>query len=58
MRDFEDMLRQLEPEETVARLGRVLGKLFPLLSEQAQTEFILHLVGESAHDKVTSLVHL
>lgn len=49
---------ELEPAQAASAIAVVMKKLWPVLDEDTRIKFVMGLVGESASDKVTSLVHL
>jgi hypothetical protein len=58
---MEDMLKivnRMDPEEALTELSEVLKTLFATLGEDARSQFLWDLMGESKGDKVSSLVHL
>ncbi len=55
---FEQLLKQLEPEEALKEVAHLVRKLFPLLDEKARLDFVVNLIGDVGSDKVSSLVHL
>jgi hypothetical protein len=58
---MEEILRtiaRMDPEAAMAEIAGALQVLFSTLGEDARTQFLLNLVGESEGDKVSSLVHL
>lgn len=58
---MEEILRtiaRMDPEQAMAEIAKALKGLFSTLGEDARTQFLLNLVGESEGDKVSSLVHL
>lgn len=58
---MEEILRitaRMDPEQAMAEISKALKVLFSTLGEDARTQFLLNLVGESEGDKVSSLVHL
>lgn len=58
---MEDMLKiasRMDPEEALGEISRVLEVLFATLGEDARSQFLWDLMGESRGDKVSSLVHL
>jgi hypothetical protein len=58
---MEEMLRmvdRMDPEEALTEISKVLKALFSVLGEEARSQFLWDLLGESRGDKVTSLVHL
>ncbi len=59
--DMEEMLKmvgRMDPEEALAEISKVLKVLFSALGEEARSQFLWDLMGESRGDKVSSLVHL
>ena len=58
---MEEMLQivdRMDPEEALQGIAKVLNILFSSLGEEARSQFIWDLMGESRGDKVSSLVHL
>jgi hypothetical protein len=58
---MEKMLRivgRMDPEEALTEVSKVLRMLFSALGEEARSQFLWDLMGESGSDKVSSLVHL
>ncbi len=58
---MEEMLKiaaRMGPEEALAEILKVLKVLFATLDEEARSQFLWDLMGESGGDKVSSLVHL
>lgn len=58
---IEEMLEivgRMDPEQALTEISRVLKGLFSDLGEEARSQFLWELMGESRGDKVTSLVHL
>ena len=58
---MEEMLKivsRMDPEIALSEIGKVLKTIFSALGEEARSQFIWELMGESKGDKVTSLVHL
>lgn len=51
-------ITRMDPEQAMAEIAKALKVLFSTLGEDARTQFLLDLVGESEGDKVSSLVHL
>ena len=48
----------MDPEEALDEIAKVLKVLFSSLGEDARSQFMWNLMGESGGDKVSSLVHL
>jgi hypothetical protein len=58
---MEEMLKivgRMDPEDALVAIAKVLKVLFSALGEEARSQFLWDLMGESRDDKVTSLVHL
>ena len=58
---MEEMLKivgRMDPEVALTEIGKVLKMLFSALGEEARSQFMWDLMGESKGDKVSSLVHL
>ncbi|GKT08367.1 hypothetical protein DSTSK_16720 [Desulforhabdus sp. TSK] len=51
-------IRRLDPEEALEGIAGVLKVLFSTLGDEARSQFLWELMGESRNDKVSSLVHL
>ncbi len=58
MEDMLSIANRMDPEEALSEVSKVLKVLFSSLGEEARSEFLWDLMGESQGDKVTSLVHL
>lgn len=57
MNYIDKIVDQMEPEQAIVEIAAVLQRLFPVLSEEERADFMFRLIGESADDKVSSLVH-
>ncbi|OIP95803.1 MAG: hypothetical protein AUK55_06150 [Syntrophobacteraceae bacterium CG2_30_61_12] len=58
---MEEMLKivgRMDPEQALTEISKVLKMLFSVLGEEARSQFLWELMGESRGDKVSSLVHL
>jgi hypothetical protein len=58
MGEMLKMVGRMDPEEALAEISKVLKVLFSSLGEEARSQFLWDLMGESKGDKVSSLVHL
>ena len=58
MGEMLKMVGRMDPEEALAEISEVLKVLFSSLGEEARSQFLWDLMGESKGDKVSSLVHL
>jgi len=58
MEEMQRMVDRMDPEEALAGIAGVLKVLFSALGEEARSQFLWELMGESRGDKVSSLVHL
>ncbi len=52
------IVSRMDPEDALVEISRVLKVLFSTLGEEARSQFLWELMGESRGDKVSSLVHL
>lgn len=48
----------MDPEKALGEITKALKVLFATLGEEARSQFLWNLLGESRDDKVSSLVHL
>jgi hypothetical protein len=58
MGEMLNMVGRMDPEEALAEISKALKVLFSSLGEEARSQFLWDLMGESKGDKVSSLVHL
>ena len=58
MDEILTIVNRMDPEKALNEMGNALRSLFPVVSEESRSRFLLELVGESQDDKVSSLVHL
>ncbi len=58
MEEMMKIVSRMDPEIALAEIGKVLKVIFSALDEEARSQFLWKLTGESKGDKVTSLVHL
>jgi hypothetical protein len=58
MEEMLKILGQMDPEVALNEISKVLKVLFSALGEEARSQFLWDLMGESQGDKVSSLVHL
>lgn len=58
MSQIVTVLKQMDPQAALDAVGDALKSIFPQVSEEARSAFLLQLVGESEADKVSSMVHL
>jgi hypothetical protein len=58
MENMLDIVNRMDPEDALTELTKVLKVLLSNLDEDARSQFLWDLLGESKGDKVTSLVHL
>ena len=58
MEDMLKMVARMDPEDALGEISKVLKVLFSALGEEARSQFLWDLMGESRGDKVSSLVHL
>ena len=58
MENILKIVGRMDPEEALAEGYKVLKVLFSTLGDDARSQFLWDLMGESRGDKVSSLVHL
>lgn len=58
MDELESIINRMDPENALAKIARILRALFSTLGEEARSQFLWDLLGESRSDKVSSLVRL
>ena len=58
MEDMVKIIARMDPEEALGEIAKGLKMLFHDLGEEARSQFLWDLLGESGGDKVSSLVHL
>ena len=58
MGKIKQLVDNMDPDEAAAEIAVIMKNLFPLLSEEARLKFVAGLAGNSAGDKLTSMVHL
>jgi len=58
MEEILKIVGRMDPEEALIEISKVLRVLFSALGEEARSQFLWDLMGESRGDKVSSLVHL
>jgi hypothetical protein len=58
MEEILEIVGRMDPKKALEEIARVLKVLFSSLGEEARSQFLWDLMGESRGDKVSSLVHL
>ncbi len=58
MDEIQRIVGRMDPEEALEEIAKALKVLFSALGEEARSQFLWELMGESRGDKVSSLVHL
>ena len=58
MEDLDKLVSRMEPEHALVQISGALKVLLATLGEEARSQFLWELIGESRDDKVSSLVHL
>ena len=58
MNEIEKIFSKLDPEDAAEQTAVALKQLLPLLGEDGRNRFIMHLLGETGQDKISSMVHL
>jgi hypothetical protein len=58
MNEIKKIIGLMDTEDALREISMALKELFANLGEEARSQFLWDLMGESKGDKVTSLVHL
>jgi hypothetical protein len=58
MEKLSQVIGNMAPDEALAEITEALKKLFSSLDDEARSQFLWNLIGESQGDKVSSLVNL
>ena len=58
MEEIQKIIDSLDPQKALTEISKALKVLFSALGEEARSQFLWDLMGESGGDKVSSLVHL
>jgi hypothetical protein len=58
MKEIEDMVDLMKPDEVMEAITAVVKKVFPYISEKARLDFLSAFTGESDPDSLPGLVHL
>jgi hypothetical protein len=58
MEEIQRIIDRIDPQKALTEISKVLKVLFSTLGEEARSQFLWDLMGESGGDKVSSLVHL
>lgn len=58
MDELFEIVSAMAPEEALAKITTVVGRLLADLDNQARERFLMNLIGQSEGDKVSSMVHL
>ncbi len=58
MKEILKTVASMDPEVALAEISKVLKVVFSALGDEARSQFLWDLMGESRGDKVSSLVHL
>jgi hypothetical protein len=58
MDELFKIISAMAPEEALAKITTVVGRLLADLDNQARERFLMNLIGQSEGDKVSSMVHL
>lgn len=58
MKEIQRIIDGIDPQKALTEISMVLNTLFSTLGEEARSQFLWELMGESGGDKVSSLVHL
>ena len=58
MKELQQIIDRMEPEEALAELVPSVKKLLSHLNEEAKVRFVTELIGGENNDKITSMVNL
>jgi len=58
MEEIQRIIDSIDPQKALTEISKALKVLFSALGEEARSQFLWDLMGESGGDKVSSLVHL
>ena len=58
MKELQQIIDRMEPEEALAELVPSVKKLLSHLNEEAKVRFVTELIGGANNDKITSMVNL
>ena len=58
MEEIQRIIDSIDPQKAFTEISKVLKVLFSTLGEEARSQFLWDLMGETGGDKVSSLVHL
>lgn len=58
MKELQQVIDRMEPEEALAELVPSVKKLLSHLNEDAKLRFVTELIGGENNDKITSMVNL
>jgi hypothetical protein len=58
MEELHKIIDDIDPQKALTEISKILKTLFSTLGEEARSQFLWDLMGESGGDKVSSLVHL
>ena len=55
---LQHLIETMEPQEALQVIATVVRNLFSVLGEEAWRDFVVNLVGETAADRTSGMVHL
>ena len=58
MSQIQEILDRMASDQALSQMTAALKKLFPLISEEEQLNFVANLLSGAGDDKVASMVHL
>jgi len=58
MEEIQRIIDNIDPQKALTEISNMLKVLFSTLGEEARSQFLWDLMGETGGDKVSSLVHL
>jgi len=58
MKEIQQILERMEPEEALVELAPALKNILTLLDEEARIRFVTDMIGNGGEDKIASMVNL
>ncbi len=58
MDELLKIIINMDTEDALAKITKVLGRLLADLDNEARERFLMNLIGQSEGDKVSGMVHL
>ncbi|MGB5159241.1 MAG: hypothetical protein WBN77_17600 [Desulfobacterales bacterium] len=58
MDELLKIITNMDTEDALAKITKILGRLLADLDNEARERFLMNLIGQSEGDKVSGMVHL